>query len=293
MRCYFRMIFLSISIGYSQTDSTVKLFSTDLMRTNILAGKSKESVKRSEAHFRAVYYPSGELKSVEFIPANWDKGRRKKVKSPGKLKLFYLKWNPKKQELIDGITRKEAARKPHYRAILDEKGLVQDVDYFNQYGKNLWTYHMRWDDEGKSTEYDIEFYSNRNLSELNDELFAPDLSTIRPGWIARYHINSQGTTKGVSVLDRFENTYYYYEFSYGENVLRSKYYRADSVLVGSHTVRFEGNKKPVRITYFNENGIMKNAIAYEYPSDAEKIVSQINNKGEVIERRIIPNKEQQ
>jgi len=38
---------------------------------------------------------------------------------------------------------------------------------------------------------------------------------------------------------------------------------------------------------------MKNAIAYEYPSDAEKIISQINNKGEVIERRIIPSKEQQ
>ena len=62
MRCCFTMLFLFISIGYSQTDSTVKLFSTDLMRTNVLTGKSKESVKRSEAHFRAVYYPSGELK---------------------------------------------------------------------------------------------------------------------------------------------------------------------------------------------------------------------------------------
>jgi len=67
--------------GFGQTDSTVKIFSTDLMRTNILTGKPKESVKKNEAHFRAVYYPSGELKSVEFIPANWDKGRRKKGKS--------------------------------------------------------------------------------------------------------------------------------------------------------------------------------------------------------------------
>ena len=126
---------------------------------------------------------------------------------------------------------------------------------------------------------------------MNDELFAPDLSTIRSGWIARYHINSQGITKGVSVLDQFENTYYYYEFSYGENALRSKYYRADSVLVGSHTVRFGKNKKPARITYFNKNGIMKNAIAYEYPSKAEKIVSKINSKGEVIERRVIASRE--
>ncbi len=79
MRRSFTMIFLFITMIYSQTDSTVKLFSTDLMRTNILTGKSKESVKRSEAHFRAVYYPSGELKSVEFIPANWDKGRSQKT----------------------------------------------------------------------------------------------------------------------------------------------------------------------------------------------------------------------
>ncbi|MEA1882388.1 MAG: hypothetical protein U9N31_08320 [Candidatus Marinimicrobia bacterium] len=280
-------------LGFSQADTTVKLFSTDLMRTNILRGEVKESVKKNEAHFRAVYYSSGELKSVEFIPANWDKGRRKKAKSPSRLKLYYKKWNPKKQELVEGITKKEGKGKPHYRATLDEKGLVQDVDYFNRHGKRLWTFHMRWDEEGKSSEYDIEFYSSRNLSELNHELFAPDLSTIRPGWIARYRITNEGITKSVSVLDPFENLYYFYQFSYGKDGLRSKYYRADSLLVGSHTVRFDINKKPLRITYFNENGIIKNAIAYEYPEDAEKIISQINSKGEVIERRIILKKEKQ
>ncbi len=285
------MIIIMVCAGFSQPDSTVKIFSTDLMRTNILTGEPKESVKKNEAHFRAVYYPSGELKSVEFFPANWDKGRRKKVKSPNKLRLYYQKWNPKKQELLEGITKKSARGKSHYRATLDGKGLVQNVDYFNRYGKILWTYHMRWNDEGKSTEYDIEFYSKRNLSELNQELFAPDLSTIRPGWMARYQLNNQGVTQGVKVFDQYENLYYFYQFNYGENGLRSKYYRADSVLVGSHTVRFDSDKKPVRLTYYNENGIMKNAIAYEYPKDAEKIISQINNKGQVIERRIIPKKE--
>ena len=285
------MIIMMVCAGFSQPDSTVKIFSTDLMRTNILTGEPKESVKKNEAHFRAVYYPSGELKSVEFFPANWDKGRRKKVKSPNKLRLYYQKWNPKKQELLEGITKKSARGESHYRATLDGKGLVQDVDYFNRYGKILWTYHMRWNDEGKSTEYDIEFYSKRNLSELNQELFAPDLSTIRPGWMARYQLNNQGVTQGVKVFDQYENLYYFYQFNYGENGLRSKYYRADSVLVGSHTVRFDSDKKPVRLTYYNENGIMRNAIAYEYPKDAEIIISQMNNKGQVIERRIIPKKE--
>ena len=36
---------------------------------------------------------------------------------------------------------------------------------------------------------------------------------------------------------------------------------------------------------------MKNAVGYEYPNDAKVIISQINNKGKVIERRIIPKEE--
>ena len=150
---------------------------------------------------------------------------------------------------------------------------------------------MHWNDEGKSSKYDIEFYSSRNLSEVNHEMFAPDLSAIQPGWKARYHYNQSGKTRSVHVMDAFENLYYYYEYQYRENGLRSKYFRADSTFVGSHIVRFDPNNNPLRITYYNENGIMKNAIGYEYPDDAEMVVSQYNNKGEIIERRIIAKKE--
>ena len=289
-KVFILLLILSCSL-FAQQDSVVKIFSTDLMRTNILTGKPKDSIKKNQSHFRAVYYPSGELKYIEFVPANWDKGRRKKAKSTSRLKLYYEKWNPKNQELLTGLTKKETMGKHHYRATLDEKGLVRDVDYYNRHGKMLWTFHMSWEEDGKSTQYDIEFYSSRNLSELNQELFAPDLSTIRPGWIARYNFNNAGITKAVHVLDQFENLYYYYEFQYGKNGLKSKYFRSDSTLVGSHTVKFDKNKKPSRITYYNENGIMKNAIAYEYPDDVEMVISQFNSKGEVIERRIIAKKE--
>ena len=287
-------IFISIfilGILYGQQDSTVKYFSTNFMRTNILKGKPEKNLDKKEAHFRAVYYPSGELKSIEFLPANWDKGKRKKSNSVNELKLYYLKWNPKKQELLNGLTKRRASGRPHYRATMNEAGLVKNVDYINRHGKMLWTFHLRWDDYGKSNEYDIEFYSNKNLSALNQDLFAPDLSAIRPGWIARYKINDAGTPKSVTVMDQLENIYYYYKFNYGRNELQSQYFRSDSILVGSHTVQFNQNKKPSKITYFNENGIMKNAIAYEYPNDAKVIISQINNKGKIIERRIIPKEE--
>ena len=283
---FFILVLTSIKL-FSQADSIIKVFPTDLMRANILKGKPKDKVKENTAHFRAVYYTSGELKYIEFIPANWDKGRRKRFKSPNKLKLYYEKWNPKTQELLNGITKKEAIGKQHYIATLDEKGLVNNVDYFNKNGKVLWTFIMHWDENGKSSPYDAKFYYERNLFELNKELFAPELSSIQPGWIARYKFNPAGITQSVHVLDEFENLYYFYKFKSNKKVLQSRYFRSDSTLVGSHSVRFNENKRPIRITYFNQNQIMKNAITYEYQRKAEIVISQLNNKGEIIERRII------
>ena len=286
MRTFIIFLFLFIRL-FSQQDSIVKKFSTDLMRANILKGKPKEKIKKNEAYFKAIYYSSGELKSVEFVPAIWDKGRRKKSISTNKLKLFYQKWNPKTQELLNGITKKETKGRPFYQATLDEKGLVDNVDYFNKSGKILWTFIMLWDENGKSSQYDIKFYSERNLSELNKELFAPALSSIRTGWIARYKFNKEKKTQSVHVLDQYENLYYYYKFKYEKNQLQSSYFRSDSTIVGSHMIRFNKDKKPTKITYYNENKILKNAITYEYPKNKEVIISQLNNKGEVIERRII------
>ena len=282
----FVLIFSSMKL-FSQADSIVKIFSTDLMRANILKGKSKDKIKENTAHFRAVYYSSGQLKYIEFIPADWDKGRRERFKSSNKLKLYYQKWNPKTQELLNGITKKESIGKKHYIATLDEKGLVNNVDYFNKNGSMLWTFIMHWDENGESSQYDIKFYYKRNLFELNKELFAPDLSSIKPEWIARYKFNTAGITQSVHVLDEYENLYYFYKFKYSKKVLQSSYFRSDSTLVGSHSVRFNKNKKPTRITYFNQNKIIKNAITYEYPRKSEIVISQLNSKGEVIERRII------
>ena len=273
---------------FSQQDSTVKYFSTNVMRTNILKGKPEKNVNKKEAHFKAIYYPSGELKSIEYLPANWDKKNRKKKKSTARLKLYYLKWNPKTQELLDGITKKEVKNIPHYRATLNDQGLVKEVDYVNRYGKMLWTFHMRWDDYGKSNEYDVEFYSKKNLSTLNKEFFSPDMSRILSGWVARYKIDSLGNPLNVKVMDGRGSLYYFYKFSYSKKGLQSKYFRSDSILVGSHTVNFNKNKKPQRINYYNESGVLKNAIKYEYPKNNKLIVSQINSKGEVIERRVIP-----
>ena len=71
---------------FAQSDSLTKYFSTTIMRTNVLKGKPEKTVDQNEAHFKAIYYPSGELKSVEFLPANWDKKKRKKTRKKKRTK---------------------------------------------------------------------------------------------------------------------------------------------------------------------------------------------------------------
>ena len=78
-------LLLILQIGFSQPDSLVKYFSTNIMRTNVLKGKPEKSAEIIEAHFKAVYYPSGELKTIEYLPANWDKNKKIKSRSPGRV----------------------------------------------------------------------------------------------------------------------------------------------------------------------------------------------------------------
>ena len=89
-----------------------------------------------------------------------------------------------------------------------------------------------------------------------------------------------------------KNLYYFYQFNYSNRKLQSQYFTSDSTLIGSHTVKFNGKRKPLRITYYNDNGIMKNAIEYEYPKDAKVIISRLNSKNQVIQRTLIPKKKE-
>ena len=93
---------------------------------------------------------------------------------------------------------------------------------------------------------------------------------------------------GFKVLDALGNLFYYYEFTYTKKWLKSKYYKQDSTFVGSHTTRFAKGKKIAKITYYDENDEMKKAISYEYPNKNTIIVSSINSRGKIIEKRVIP-----
>ncbi len=280
--------FASFCALFAQNDSLVKYYSTEIIRSNIIKGRPEIEVDINEAHFKAIYHPSGRLKSIEYIPANLAKDRKYKTNREKLTRLYYLRWDPRKQELSEGITKNNSKGVAHYQALLTINGTISTVDYFDKNNIKQWSFHMNWDDYDRSNKYDIEFYSNRNLYELNKELFAPDLSTIRTGWKARYEINSDGKPERVKVLDALGNLFYYYEFTYTKKWLKSKYYKQDSTFVGSHTTRFAKGKRIAKITYYDENDEMKKAISYEYPNKKTMLVSSINSKGKIIEKRLIP-----
>ena len=235
--------FASFCALFAQNDSLVKYYSTEIIRSNIIKGRPEIEVDINEAHFKAIYHPSGRLKSIEYIPANLAKDRKHKTNREKLTRLYYLRWDPRKQELSEGITKNNSKGVAHYQALLTVNGIINIVDYFDKNYIKQWSFHMNWDDYDRSNKYDIEFYSSRNLYELNKELFAPDLSTIRTGWKARYEINSDGKPERVKVLDTLGNLFYYYEFTYTKKWLKSKYYKQDSTFVGRHTTRFTKGKK--------------------------------------------------
>ena len=120
--------FASFYALYAQNDSLVKYYSTEIIRSNIIKGRPEIEVDINEAHFKASYHPSGRLKSIEYIPANLGKDRKYKTNREKLTRLYYLRWDPRKQELSEGITKNNSKGIAHYQALLTANGTISIVD---------------------------------------------------------------------------------------------------------------------------------------------------------------------
>ena len=72
--------FASFCALFAQNDSLVKYYSTEIIRSNIIKGRPEIEVDINEAHFKAIYHPSGRLKVLNLSLLIWLK--IEKIKLP-------------------------------------------------------------------------------------------------------------------------------------------------------------------------------------------------------------------
>ena len=60
------------------------------------------------------------------------KNRKNKTAKDKLLKLYYLSWDPKKQELSEGVPKNNSKGVAHYQALLTNEGIISAVDYFDK-----------------------------------------------------------------------------------------------------------------------------------------------------------------
>ena len=288
------LLLLSVLLAGQQNDSiVVKYFPTELTRGMILDQAIPAANVAGESHFKAYYSPQGDLISVEYIPDPADRSDRKvhpsALRSP---QQYFTVWNPWQRKLSRPLDTKELAGKRHYGARFSKSGHIKQIDCFNSSGKQQWTYFIRWNRAHSRSVYEVEFQVPQPLTLLDKFLFVPELSEMRPGWIARFKLRKDGRPKLVKIHDQLEQLMYFYKFGYGkdgrEHFITSAYFRADSSLVGRHELFFDrGSKQPDRIVYFSRNKQVLKTVTYDWSSAPGQVtITEHDGNGRLVSRRV-------
>lgn len=208
--------------------------------------------------------------------------------------LHFENWEPNSRELFGGRTLPEIKNRPHYRAVFNRRGLAKSVTYFDSIETKQWTYHLLWDKKGEHSSYHIEFHVRKPLTRLHAFLFAPDVSEMRPGWIAKCAFFTDGRIKSLWVEDQSGYVFYSYQFkiSHLPNSgmgITSRYFRRDSSLVGSHRLDYNQKGLLEKIRYYNKRKEIIRTLTYAYNEPPGEVILSVFNPGMTLsERRILP-----
>jgi len=287
------MLLLSVLLAGQPGDSiVVKYFPTELTRGMILDQATPAAKVAGESYFKAYYSPQGDLISVEYIPDPSDRsGLKLKKQRRQPPQQYFADWNPWQRKLSRPLDTKELAGKRHYGARFS-KGHIKQIDCFNTSAKHQWTYFIRWNRAHTRSVYEVEFQDPKPLTLLDKFLFVPELSEMRPGWIARFMLRKDGRPKLVEIHDQLEQLMYFYTFGYGkdgrEHFIQSAYYRSDSSLVGRHELFFgPGSKRPDRIVYFSGKKQVEKTVIYDWSSTTGQVmITEHDGNGRLIGRRV-------
>ena len=161
------------------------------------------------------------------------------------LKVEYYKyWNPYRRVV-------DLRGKPHsfygqiyYQVTYNKEGRIKTVTRFGKDRKPKETYYFIWSRSGARSEYKVKFHEGGNVSRLDKDLYANELSYVRPGWVAHFISRSDGRPREVSFSDSIGFEYFSYHFNYTvvkeddifSEVVESSYFDSNDEFVGRHVL---------------------------------------------------------
>jgi len=291
----------SYTVAQNDSTTTIKYFKTHLKREQILTHEIYSDEAKEMNHFKAEYNSGGKLLKVEYVSMEEEKDRGIKFKfsEPSEPFIYYSSWNPMIQNLDGEISEKSLGNTPYYRASYIDSVHLKSVEFYKEKDKRLWTYYLKWNREKtKATLYAV-FDTHQPITSLEPHLFSTTLSEMRPGWLARFNQDTTGNPLSVSISDIYGTLYYYYRFSYSspipedtlsqeQNDLTTSYYfKADSTLMGKHTLLFQNNRL-IKKEFFDSDGNLLEIFEYDYDSEADQVYLVVrDSKWKLLYRQVM------
>tara|TARA_B100000315_G_scaffold260919_1_gene327344 strand:- start:5579 stop:6526 length:948 start_codon:yes stop_codon:yes gene_type:complete len=291
----------SVAVAQNDSTTTVKFFKTHLKREQILTHEIYSDEAEEVNHFKAEYNTDGKLIKVEYVSMEeeTDRGIKFKFSKPTEPFTYYSSWNPMIQNLEGELSENSLGDTPYYRASYIDSVHLKSVEFYNKKDNRLWTYYLKWNrDKTEATLYAV-FDTHQPITSLEPHLFSTTLSEMRPGWFARFNQDTTGNPLSVSVSDIYGTLYYYYRFSYSSpipedtlsqeqnDITTSYYFKADSTLMGKHTLLFLNNRL-IKKEFFDSEGNLLETIEYDYDSEADEVYLVVrDSKGKLLYRQVM------
>ena len=110
---------------------------------------------------------------------------------------YYKYWNPYRRVLDLKGEPQSFYGQEYYEVQYNKDKRIKKVIKFGEDRNPKETYHLKWSKSGARSEYKVEFHTTGNTSRLDKNLYANQLSYVRPGWIAEFRSRSDGRPKKV------------------------------------------------------------------------------------------------
>jgi len=206
------------------------------------------------------------------------------------------RWDPVTGRLSGVIKPLDLERGNYFKGRFDQKGRLERVVYFDENRTPVYEYRLNRDEDGLYRSYSIEFFQDGQLTTINSELIASDLSVVKKGWTVRVTLNTGYLPKRFEVLDGQGIRYYFYTISYpkatnipGERLVVSEYFRSDSTRIGSRELVYRSGEGLIMLTIRDgRNHILRQKRLERDYTNLETMVTVTDSTGRVLERRIQP-----